>query len=642
MSHYRVESLLAARLFQSPQTVGDRLFFLSNLGGQLSLYAMDHGGSVPEPLLPGDIALHNPHLIGGHPFYVLPRLDRILVMIDRDGDEVYRPHSIPIDGGYPEPLFAQEFGNHRVHLQHVDGDSATAYFMAQRLDAPMIESWRADLASGVATKYYESPYGSGVAGVSEDGALVAMVEGYTVGDSVLTLWRPADGIVQPLFGTALDERSPGHAAPLLGLGACAFVEDDAALLVTTTVHDDRGGLAKLSLAEPVELRAVPIVGIVHSGSGELTGFERLQDDRFLLSYNIDGCSWLYEGEYDSVAGCVRLDRVVVGRGALADGVVDAHHYDKDSQTHAISFSTAISPTQLFTILRDSPSPIQHTHERLLALPQSLLSAGEDASFTSHDGLRVSARLYLPAAQLGFDGPRPLVYYVHGGPQGQERPDFSWFSMPLIQLLTLRGFAVFVPNARGSTGYGQAYTKHVDRDWGGQDRLDHVFAMTEVLPNDARVDVKRAAVVGRSYGGYMTLTLAARHPELWRAACDMFGPYDLFTFLERIPETWKTYFKLSLGDPNDPADRAFLVERSPKTHLDAITCPLLVIQGANDPRVVAAESEDVVARLKADGKDVEFLLFEDEGHDVLKYGNRVRCYEAIAGFFADKLGGSGTA
>ena len=127
-----------------------------------------------------------------------------------------------------------------------------------------------------------------------------------------------------------------------------------------------------------------------------------------------------------------------------------------------------------------------------------------------------------------------MYYVHGGPQSQERPDFAWFSMPLIQILTLEGFAVFVPNARGSTGYGLDYSKQVDRDWGGLDRLDHVHAMTEVLPQDERVDISRAGVVGRSYGGYMTLTLAARHPELWRGAVDMFGPYDLFTFMDRLP------------------------------------------------------------------------------------------------------------
>jgi dipeptidyl aminopeptidase/acylaminoacyl peptidase len=279
-------------------------------------------------------------------------------------------------------------------------------------------------------------------------------------------------------------------------------------------------------------------------------------------------------------------------------------------------------------------PVQLTRERALGLAPELLSRGEDASFTSHDGLRVSSRLYLPSPGLGFVGPRPLVYYVHGGPQGQERPDFAWFSMPLIQILTLEGFAVFVPNARGSTGYGLAYTKRVDRDWGGLDRLDHVHAMTEVLPNDDRVDVSRTGVVGRSYGGYMTLTLAARHPELWRGAVDMFGPYDLLTFMDRIPETWKPYFALAVGDAETDAD--FLVERSPRTYIDDLACPLLVIQGRNDPRVVEGESSDLVEQLRGRGSDVDYLVFEDEGHDVLKLANRVRCYERIVGFFSEHL------
>jgi dipeptidyl aminopeptidase/acylaminoacyl peptidase len=209
-------------------------------------------------------------------------------------------------------------------------------------------------------------------------------------------------------------------------------------------------------------------------------------------------------------------------------------------------------------------------------------------------------------------------------------------MPLIQYLALRGLAVFVPNVRGSTGYGLSFTKHVDRDWGGKDRLDHVHAMTSVLPDDPRLDIGRAGVVGRSYGGYMSLTLAARHPELWAAAVDMFGPYDLLTFSERIPETWKPYFRRAMGDPEK--DRELLVERSPKTHLHALACPLLVIQGANDPRVVERESRDLVEELRAQGKSVDYLLFEDEGHDVLKYENRVRCYEAITSFFETHLRG----
>ena len=380
--------------------------------------------------------------------------------------------------------------------------------------------------------------------------------------------------------------------------------------------------------EPVEL-----TGAVHEGAGELERFQRIDGDQYLAVFNIDGVSWAYEADFDENARAMKLGRVLVGEGELAGGVLHGIDRDPESGRWALSFCTATTPTQLFVLDADG-SPEQQTNEKPLGIDPALLSAGEDASFDSHDGLRTSARLYLPSPELGYEGPRPLVLYVHGGPQGQERPNFAWFSMPLIQTLTLEGFAVFVPNVRGSTGYGMDYMKRVDHDWGGEDRLDHVHAMTEVLPNDERVDASRAGVVGRSYGGYMTLTLAGRHPELWSAAIDMFGPYDLLTFMDRIPPTWKPYFELAIGHPE--RDRDFLVERSPKTHIGALACPMLVIQGKNDPRVVEQESADVVESLRADGKDVDYLVFEDEGHDVLKLPNKVRCYETIVDFFKKHL------
>jgi dipeptidyl aminopeptidase/acylaminoacyl peptidase len=221
-----------------------------------------------------------------------------------------------------------------------------------------------------------------------------------------------------------------------------------------------------------------------------------------------------------------LDTVVCGRPPLEDGVVAEIHYDKAGDRYALAFSTATSPTQIHRVEgRDRRTITTVTRERVLGIPASSLSAGEDASYVSHDGQRVSARLYLPPATLGFKGPRPLVYYLHGGPQSQERPNFAWFSIPLIQFLAMNGFAVFVPNARGSTGYGLTYTKKVDRDWGGDDRLDHAHAMTKVLPRDERLDVSRSGVVGRSYGGYMTLTLAGRPLHLSRA-----DPRDMETVL----------------------------------------------------------------------------------------------------------------
>lgn len=156
----------------------------------------------------------------------------------------------------------------------------------------------------------------------------------------------------------------------------------------------------------------------------------------------------------------------------------------------------------------------------------------------------------------------------------------------------------------------------------------------MLAADERLDAGRVGVVGRSYGGYMTLTLAGRHPELWSAAVDMFGPYDLLTFMERLPPTWQPYFELAVGHPE--RDRDLLVERSPRTYAAEISCPLLVVQGRNDPRVVEQESHDLVEELRGLGKHVDYLVFDDEGHDVLKLPNRVRCYETIVDFFREHL------
>ena len=422
-----------------------------------------------------------------------------------------------------------------------------------------------------------------------------------------------------------------------GLSSAEFAPSGKAAVVVSSVFEDTFGLGYLQFKKPGQMSAVKVSGLVHKGMGELTRLHHLFDDHYLVEYDIDGCSWAYEAVFLEDRLEMRCKHVLVGKRPMEMGKLEHLDHDEDGDVFAITFSTATSPTQIYTIEGKGRGRTKvHTQERILGISRGELAAGEDASYVSYDGLRVSARLYLPAKRLGYEGPRPVVYYIHGGPQGQERPDFAWFSMPLIQFLTLRGFAVFVPNVRGSTGYGLSYVKWVDRDWGGKDRLDHVHAMTEVLPKDARIDAKRAAVVGRSYGGYMTLMLAGCNPDLWKAACDMFGPYDLLTFSERIPATWKPYFRIALGDPAKPAEREFLQERSPKTHLHNMTAPMLVIQGRNDPRVVAAESEDLVRELKASGKQIELLVFENEGHDVLKYENRVRCYEAIADFFAKRL------
>ncbi|MCX6045928.1 MAG: prolyl oligopeptidase family serine peptidase [Chloroflexi bacterium] len=632
MNHkFHIESLLSARLFLIPQIVGDQIYFVSDLSGRLNLYAMRVGGSVPEPLLPPNIALQSPHHLDTL-FYVFPKLDKILVMIDQDGDENYQPMLIPLTGGLPEPLFGDRFANQQVMCVKCDTERNLALFSIDPRHEPIHYTIKVDLATRAITDLGSSAYGNAPLGANADYSEIILADGYTVGDVVLYRWQQGDDKRQLLLGKPLEERHPDEVVPLSGIGPCEFTPANG-LLFITALFDDQFSLGYLHLTNPSQVQPVEIAGAIHTGAGELVALEHRVDDRYTLTYNIDGVSWVYEGVFNEAETRFRIERVLCGERPLANGVLESIAYEKQSGRYAVAFSTATTPSQLYIIEKDGAVHVQ-TNERVLGIDPALLSPGEDASYTSFDGTRVSARLYLPAPALGYTEKRPVIFYIHGGPQSQERPDFTWFSMPLIQFFTLNGFAVFVPNVRGSTGYGMNYVKQVDHDWGGQDRLDHLAAF-ERLRKDTRLEMNRAGVMGRSYGGYMTLTLAGRNPELWKAACDMFGPYNMFTFMERIPETWKTYFYMAVGHPEK--DKDFLTERSPSTYLHKLACPLFVIQGANDPRVVEQESQSLVENLRSQGKQIDYLVFEDEGHDILKYKNKVACYNQIVAFFAKYLG-----
>ena len=305
-----------------------------------------------------------------------------------------------------------------------------------------------------------------------------------------------------------------------------------------------------------------VEGVRHGGVGELEELHHLEGERYAAIFNIDGCSWAYDGRFDESARRLRLERCLVGEGELAGGVLHGLDLDRSSGRFVVAFSTATKPTQLYVLPETEADPVPRTRERALGLAPGLLAAGEDASFDSHDGLRISARLYLPSQELGFDGERPLVYYVHGGPQGQERPDFRLVldaADPVPDPERLCGLRP--QRARQDRLWPElheACRPRLGRPRPARSRLRHAAGPSA----DERVDVGRAGVVGRSYGGYMTLTLAARHPELWRAAVDMFGPYDLLTFMERIPETWKPYFALALGHPKRTTTFWWSARRAP--------------------------------------------------------------------------------
>ena len=259
-----------------------------------------------------------------------------------------------------------------------------------------------------------------------------------------------------------------------------------------------------------------------------------------------------------------------------------------------------------------------------------LAPMEPVSFPARDGLKVRAYLTTPA--LAPKKRHPLVVLVHGGPWVRDR----WGFHPEAQWLASLGFACLQVNYRGSAGFGKKFLHAGDREWGAKMQDDLTDAVKWAVGAGV-ADAARVAIYGGSYGGYAALAGAAFTPGVYRCAVDVVGPSNLITLIKSIPPYWepmKRVFDLRVGDVDK--EEEFLKGRSPFFHADRIEIPLLIAQGANDPRVKQAESEQIVAALRAKGKPVEYLLFPDEGHGFAKPENRLKFYAAAETFLAGHL------
>jgi dipeptidyl aminopeptidase/acylaminoacyl peptidase len=255
---------------------------------------------------------------------------------------------------------------------------------------------------------------------------------------------------------------------------------------------------------------------------------------------------------------------------------------------------------------------------------------ELVEYPTHDGRMIPGWLARPTG----DGPFPVVLSIHGGPEAQERPVYAYAG--LYQFLLAHGIGVFAPNVRGSSGYGRTYQTLIHRDWGGAELGDFEHANRYLRGLDW-VDEDRIAVFGGSFGGFATLSCVSRLPDLWAAGVSIVGPSNLHTFVRSVPPTWRSLMAKWVGDPELDAD--LLTERSPLTYADDIVVPLLVIQGANDPRVAKAESDQIVESLRARGVEVAYRVFEDEGHGFTKRENEISALTDVGEFLVGQLTGS---
>ena len=305
----------------------------------------------------------------------------------------------------------------------------------------------------------------------------------------------------------------------------------------------------------------------------------------------------------------------------------------DEHLFVVSATSDVEPGETYLFDRRTKD-VRLQYRVREALPREALAPMQAIRYRSSDGLEVPAYLTLPK---GVEPKSlPLLVVPHGGPWARD----DWGYDPLAQFLANRGYAVLMPNFRGSTGYGKKFLDAGNDQWGEKMQDDITFGVKHLVERGT-ADPRRVGIMGGSYGGYATLAGVAFTPDLYRAAVSIVGPSNLITLMNSIPPYWEAARKIfheRMGDPTTAEGRAQLERQSPLNSASKIRTPLLVIQGANDPRVNKNESDQIVVALRDRGFAVEYIVAPDEGHGFARPVNNMASFAAAEKFLAKHLGG----
>ena len=357
---------------------------------------------------------------------------------------------------------------------------------------------------------------------------------------------------------------------------------------------------------------------------------------------------IFNGRTDELAATVYVDerqRVYPQTGAfeqkyetlkseLPDGELSIQSSTQDFRTHIVSVSRDVNPGATY-LLDAGEGTVERLYESRPKLPTEHLATMEPITYEARDGLTIPAYLTTPQGVEAED--LPLVVMPHGGPWSRD----TWGYNQYAQFFANRGYAVLQPNFRGSTGYGQEFLNAGNEEWGTGAMQHDITDGVQYLIDRGLANPDRVGIFGGSYGGYATLAGLTFTPEVYTAGASYVGPSNLITLLNSIPPYWapiKKMFTKRVGDPENPEDRKRLKKQSPFFHADQIDDPLLVIQGANDPRVKKQESDQIVVAARENNVPSRYMVAPEEGHGFQKENNRLAVAARMERFFGQHLGG----
>ena len=489
-------------------------------------------------------------------------------------------------------------------------DNKFLYYTSNKRDPRFFDLYKMDTSTWTPVIVYKNESGFDVGAISDNEQYLALVQPVTTSSSNLFLLDQQTRQMKKINADSIESNN----------GPLQFSMDNKTLFYTTDEGSEYQHVMKYDIPSGNKEK------FYAANWDVMYMYTSLNEKYRVVGVNEDGRNKIYL--FDHKTG-EKIDPP-----KIENGDVQAVSFSRSENKMRLTIGDGKSPTNIYVYDFGTKELKKLTNTLNPEINGDELVSAEVVRYKSFDGLEIPAIYYKPH-QAGKNNKVPALVWVHGGPGGQSR--VGYFS--LIQYLVNHGYAILAVNNRGSSGYGKTFHKMDNRNHGDKDLNDCVWGKKWLAGQDY-IDSTKIGIIGGSYGGYMTLAALAFKPDEFSVGVDIFGVANWLRTLKEIPPYWESFKKAlyeEIGDPNT-ADTVRLKQYSPLLHASNIKKPLMVLQGANDPRVLQVESDEVVAAVKKNNVPVEYIIFPDEGHGFVKKENEIKGYGQILQFLDKHLKG----
>jgi dipeptidyl aminopeptidase/acylaminoacyl peptidase len=628
--HYSIERYLNIRSAGSPTFSPDakRIAFLTNITGTNQIWFMDANGGYPEQITAFQDNISFVEWLPDNKGSIFGKAV--------GGNENTQFFHLSNDGANIKQLTNDE--KTRYNFGAISKDGSAIFYTSNKRDKNWFDVYRMEIASGKEEMLLQNDSSNSVAAVSDDGTRIVVSRSSVRFSLDNDLYLIDTKTKQVRHLTPHDEATQ--------YGDVHFLPDNKTLVFGTNEKREFYNLAEMSLkgsTYPTIPEIADKVRVIDKTDWDLDASTvSPHNDFFAYTTNREGFSELFlrQIETDGKPLISTVETKTEQITLPAKGIASGLEFSDDGTKLAFTFSGAKYNTDIWVYDLQTKKLNQVTKSSRSGIPQDSFVEPELIKYKSFDGKEITAWYYKPINKHGFmitgGGTKflqeqltkattlPVIVSVHGGPEGQERPGFN----PLYQYYLSRGYAILATNVRGSTGYGKTFA-HLDDVEKREDSVKDLAASVEWLKTSGGADAKRIAVMGGSYGGYMTMAAITLYPELFAAAVNTVGIVNWETFLKNTSGYRRRQREVEYGMLDK--DIEFLRGISPIAKVDKIKTPLFVIHGKNDPRVPYTEAEQLVEALRKRNVSVEYKLYDDEGHGISKLKNRLDLYPRVADF-----------